>query len=1259
MSLNIVTLSNDHTGFPTIVLGTLLLIFLTAAAGAAPRDRITSPVDPDRTRIVPGNISHRAQPQYDQGEVDPSRKIDYVVLVTKRTTEQQAELDTLLADQQNPSSPRFHAWLSPEEFGNRFGLSTGDQAKIAGWLRSRGLMVQHVARSQNWIAFSGSAAQVASTLHTSFHRFQVDGESHFGNVSEPSVPEALAEVVDGFLGLDDFRLKPGARLVPDYNVGTAHYLTPQDFATIYNITPLYQAGIDGTGQAIAVVGESDVQISDLRKFKTMYGLPQNDPLMFLYGTDPGFNGAEVEGNLDLEWSSAIAPKATIYYVYGGSAFTAIVIAVELNVAPIITISYGFCEVNYSSPYYRSIAQQGNAQGITLLSASGDSGAAGCQDRGPSATRGRSVQFPASLPEVTGVGGTQFVEGTGNYWAPTNSATFGSALSYIPEAAWNESTSAGLASGGGGASILYSKPAWQAGPGVPNDSARDVPDIALSAAGHDAYYIDYLGNNDAIFGTSASAPSMAGIIALLNQYQVANRFQKIPGLGNINPQLYRLAQTAPSVFHDITAGSNIVPCAQGSPDCDTGSFGYLAGPGYDMATGLGSLDANALVTNWNTATSGVIVTLTSSAARATINDTIQLTARVVPATGSGSPTGTVNFTFDTVALGSAPLTNGSASVSVPVYLFGGIGSLTLAAEYLGDASFSPGGATLRFQATSPVGAAGVLISAPNTVWPQPADAAGLSWQTTITLQEVAGVPAMVTGFMLDGQAQSLPQYFPSPNLLPKGTLTLNVVFRGLTPPVTRTFGFTGVDAFGNTWSRQASIIYGALLTYDYGNVALTPLVVEQNPSADPSCQWSAQLNLDDLGGYGIYLVTGLFAGGVDLTSQISSILGTTRLDAFGGLQGTLCFNGITPPATEGSAESIQVNLSNGTVADLTLSFTGPAPNPGKLSSSPSNITLSSSSASQPATTTLAVTLSDKTQSWTAAVYPANRTTSWLTLSQLSGVGTASVTLTTNATGFEPGAYRATIVIQSQNAIPQYINVPVMFVLGASASTKITSVGNSFSFQGLASPGMLLSITGTQLANSTATATGNPYPNALAGVSVTVNGLAAPILYVSSTFVNVQIPYAVGAGPAVLGLNNNGQVAGFPLQIAASAPGIFVDRGGNIGPTPTAQQGGYGTIFYTGAGEISPALKTGYSPSVTAAPSSQPIPLLPVSVTVGNVPVLLQYSGLAPGLIGTAQVNFIVPTNVPVGVQPVVVTVGGVASPPANLNVTTAPASTPSQ
>jgi subtilase family serine protease len=210
-----------------------------------------------------------------------------------------------------------------------------------------------------------------------------------------------------------------------------------------------------------------------------------------------------------------------------------------------------------------------------------------------------------VPAVTAVGGSEFNEGNGNYWAGTLGPNLGSAMGYIPEGAWNDEALAmrgnlgGFAAGGGGVSFYFSKPSWQTGPGVPSDGARDVPDVVLTASAlHDPYALISGGNFLPDGGTSASAPSFAGIVTLLNQYLVRTGAQAQPGLGNINPMLYSLAQSTPTAFHDITTGNNIVPCVTNStPDCTNGSMGYSAGPGYDFVTGLGSVDAYNLALSW--------------------------------------------------------------------------------------------------------------------------------------------------------------------------------------------------------------------------------------------------------------------------------------------------------------------------------------------------------------------------------------------------------------------------------------------------------------------------------------------------------------------------------------------------------------------------------------------------------------------------------------------------------------------------------------
>lgn len=246
-------------------------------------------------------------------------------------------------------------------------------------------------------------------------------------------------------------------------------------------------------------------------------------------------------------------------------------------------------------------RQANAQGVTILASSGDEGAAGCEAHNAKiATHGLAIIAPASIPYVTGVGGTTFDE---DNWNPKNNRAGGSVLSYMSEVAWNDTWLGGpLEASGGGKTAFFKKPAWQNGPGVPNDGARDVPDVALAASpNHDGYLIcsagscangfwSSTGTLDIIGGTSASAPAMAGIVALLDQAYSGPQ-------SNINAELYRLASLSRNSFHAVGSGDNSVPCTVGTPDCSTGREGYSAGFSYDQVTGLGSVDTLNLVAAW--------------------------------------------------------------------------------------------------------------------------------------------------------------------------------------------------------------------------------------------------------------------------------------------------------------------------------------------------------------------------------------------------------------------------------------------------------------------------------------------------------------------------------------------------------------------------------------------------------------------------------------------------------------------------------------
>jgi subtilase family serine protease len=597
------------------------------------RNRIARAIERTRSATIRGHVHRLAQPRYDRGKVGSLFALSRVTMVFKATGAQQAELDTLLREQQDPSSANYHRWLTPEEFADRFGLSTADLDKTVTWLEDQGFTIDEISPSRNWIAFSGFAHQMESAFHTQIHEFDVNGEAHYASTNEPSVPRALANVVLGFRSLHDFKPKPRGMIRPKFtsSVTGNHFLTPDDFATIYDLHTLYNNGINGTGQRIAVMGQTDIQLQDIRTFRQLSGLPASDPQVVLVAgsKDPGIVSSDLgEADLDIEWSGAIARNASVVYVNSANgAFDSLQYAIAQNLAPVITISYGDCEPNQTSSdisIIGAITQQANTQGITIMAPAGDGGAADCDSDFSGrlhAQLGLSVDFPGSSPNITSVGGTQLNEignvwstdqvfGTffrkpqASYWSQTNNASNGSALSYIPEVAWNTTLTDGqLSATGGGRSALYTKPAWQAANGVPNDNARDVPDLAISASSdHDGYLICSAGSCTNGFrasdgtlniagGTSVSAPSFAGIVVLINQKMNGKQ-------GNINPALYQLYSVAPDAFHDITQGGNQVPCVAGSPNCQNSGFlGYTAGPGYDLATGLGSIDAFKLLTAW--------------------------------------------------------------------------------------------------------------------------------------------------------------------------------------------------------------------------------------------------------------------------------------------------------------------------------------------------------------------------------------------------------------------------------------------------------------------------------------------------------------------------------------------------------------------------------------------------------------------------------------------------------------------------------------
>jgi pseudomonalisin len=648
-----------------------------STAHSASRDLVVAAIDPSKRSTLVDQRAPWAASRNDLGAVADDLPLHYLTLTLNRSSEREQAFQQLLKDQQNPASPNFHHWLTPVELGEQFGASQHDIDAVSAWLNAQGLHVDSVANSRTRIVFSGAAGKVGAAFATSMHYFQVDNEARFANVSDAQIPLALAPVVQAVTGLHTLKFKPmhtsstlpnrasanpALSSCPTSSTTCSYAVLPADFAAIYDLNPVYQQNINGSGQTIAIVGKARVLSADLTNFQTISGVSFPTPTVIvptaLGGIDPGppattctttgttdtcsnpsdAVSSQSEATLDVQRAGSVAPGAALTLIVSADSGTgstgvdglnyALQYALDNNPPPanIISISFATCESGNSASvnkFFDSQFQQAAAEGISVFASSGDSGAAGCETsfKAPSSGQTASINLFCGSGAVTCVGGTQFVD-TSNpsaYWSGTNSQNLLSALGYIPEAAWNQpldnSGNPSVAATGGGVSAYIATPSWQTGKGVPGTQGRYSPDVSFTAATHDPYLgcMAATGGDCAISngsfsasafgGTSASTPSMAGIAALLNQQQGSAQ-------GNLNPRLYALAAASGNgVYHDVTlASSGVSGCDVSVPSlCNnttpgpTGSSGvqgYLVGTGYDLATGLGSIDVANLLANWS-------------------------------------------------------------------------------------------------------------------------------------------------------------------------------------------------------------------------------------------------------------------------------------------------------------------------------------------------------------------------------------------------------------------------------------------------------------------------------------------------------------------------------------------------------------------------------------------------------------------------------------------------------------------------------------
>ncbi len=700
-----------------------------------------------------------------------------VTLVFRRSESQEAVLQELLAAQQDPASPEFHHWLTAETFGQRFGTADEDLEATKNWLTGQGFEINGISRAHDRISFSGTALQVETAFATSLHHYQIDGQLHTSPNSNLSLPADLAPMTAAVLHLSDFRPVPKARLSPHPAYSTAdtktHFLTPPDLAVMYDLPKRSNSYYPGDGQSIAIVGQSYVDLSlnsIVRKFLTSTVTLKLTPVLVPGSGVQAISPVDAsESELDLEYASGLLNSANIFLVYVGSdpsynVFDALSFAIDQNIAPVISISYGECETLLSPAEIEqgnALFQQAASQGQTLIAASGDAGSTACAavpiSSHLSATQQQAlaVDFPADSPFVIAVGGTQmspetFAASNSVYWTaatPPYDLTQ-SLLSYVPETTWNEdSATNGIFAGGGGASATLPRPPWQAVfPGMPAGNTRVLPDIAFQASSTNPGFLVctddpsffIVGQNSGCGyglvpaasyplagGTSFAAPIFAAMVALLNQDT-----QSL-GQGNLNPILYRLASsatTAASVFHDIASGS--IACTAGIPGCSAaGQSGFAATAGYDQATGLGSLDYLHLLAAWPTSHPALDATVTSLYPFNTAIDTgatdvigIFVTSVFQSSHAATPPSGGVSVAVDgtivvqNLAFSNFNLFDSSGRVSYSLTAPMTPGSHVVVITYPGDRTHGPSTSTTSILVGNVLASGGIALAAGNVTLP---------------------------------------------------------------------------------------------------------------------------------------------------------------------------------------------------------------------------------------------------------------------------------------------------------------------------------------------------------------------------------------------------------------------------------------------------------------------------------------------------------------------------------------------------------------
>jgi pseudomonalisin len=567
-----------------------LMFNVAIRAMAIPTISMTAAVVRAQSTVrLAGSVPSAAATIPNASPASPSMPMELVVRLALRNT---AALDQLKRDQQDPSSPSYHHWLTPAQFNARFGPTQADADAVAQWLTASGFTVKTIDLAQHSVVADANAAVVSRALDVAI----VSNGTKFANTIEPAVPVALAPLIADIQGLNNtFAVKPmlpdhlqfgpplpagqpGASASPDFKTSLGFGFSPSDFRTYYNETGLISGGITGTKapDCIALAATSDLHGNAIGAFISKFGLPPAHlTKVFASGGTPGFNSAEIEAALDVEYSHAIAP-ATPVRLYIGKGVNdlqdAIHRAVTDSACGTLSISFGYCgePSSFFTGTLAPIFTEAAVQGQSVFVSSGDQGAAGIVSNGSKCVVGTSLNINelCANPDVTCVGGTEFFPSYDSKNRDTS--TVHTAL----EAAWGD----GVGATGGGESVVFPRPSYQAGLAL-SGSYRLVPDVSLGASeANPGFYIVvfYKGavRLATIGGTSLSSPAWAGYSRIIAG--VANKAK----LGPFNQTLYTLgAMGSSSGLIDVISGNNSF----------NGVFGFSAGPGYDETSGWGSPD----------------------------------------------------------------------------------------------------------------------------------------------------------------------------------------------------------------------------------------------------------------------------------------------------------------------------------------------------------------------------------------------------------------------------------------------------------------------------------------------------------------------------------------------------------------------------------------------------------------------------------------------------------------------------------------------